>query len=402
MSNSVFFFHLADLHIGLKLNRFEEQVAGRIREARYQALENALGLAQKQKVDFIVIAGDVFDDNSISKVDARRVYDMLRGKSVPIFILPGNHDPCFIGSVWHRAPWNELDDTSIHLLTGREPVCFRDDVILYPCPVTRKRSSSDPTDWIRIDDHASDAIHIGIAHGTVMDRDTLPHDDHPIPENCPEIRGLDYLALGHWHGQKTFYDSAGACRMAYPGTQEQMGFGKDVAFSTGWEAYVSDPGRDEFESAEGGKALLVRIDKGEKSPVVESVDVGHFSWVNESYEILDDEHFSKIFSDIASRKDVGQSLLHLKVKGVVSTNFLIQIEAFKQMLGRYAYCELDVDDLHVRPDDKELDEAAGKGILKDVLKALKGEQEKDPDGEHKRTIERAMMGLYRIAMEVKE
>ena len=82
MTNSVSFLHVADLHIGLRTSRFDEQVSRKLHEARFQALDNALKVAQDKGVDFIVVAGDLFDDNGVTFIDSQRVFNNLKNISV--------------------------------------------------------------------------------------------------------------------------------------------------------------------------------------------------------------------------------------------------------------------------------------------------------------------------------
>ncbi len=102
------FLHLADVHLGLRVTRFGEDVGRKLREARFQALDKAVQWAEQERVDCIVIAGDLFDDNAVSLGDAQRAYERLRGRPMPVYVLPGNHDPYCAGSVWQRPPWKKV------------------------------------------------------------------------------------------------------------------------------------------------------------------------------------------------------------------------------------------------------------------------------------------------------
>jgi DNA repair exonuclease SbcCD nuclease subunit len=92
----------ADLHLGLRVTRFDPKTAGHVREARLQPLDKPLlhtqRLTQEAKLDFLLIAGDLFDDHAADREIARRAFNMLDGKSpVPILFLPGNHNPLLWG-----------------------------------------------------------------------------------------------------------------------------------------------------------------------------------------------------------------------------------------------------------------------------------------------------------------
>src|SRR6266446_4919675 len=113
------FLHAADLHLGLRITRFEESACNRIGEARFEAIEQLRTKAAEHQVDFILIAGDFFDDHSVSKRLAERAFTLFEGKTIPcpVYIIPGNHDPLTPGGVWDREAWKREQSTeNIHLL----------------------------------------------------------------------------------------------------------------------------------------------------------------------------------------------------------------------------------------------------------------------------------------------
>ena len=378
MSEAVRFLHLADVHIGFRVTRFDEQVARKLREARFQALDNALQIARDREVDFILVAGDLFDDNTVSRVEVQRVYDMLKGKDMPVYVLPGNHDPYCAGSVWQRLPWSDTAGTSVHVLVDCEPVRVREGVTLYPCPVIHTTSRTDPTEWISAAKQGG-GIRIGVAHGSVMDRDTLPEDDHPIPTNATDVALLDYLALGHWHQPRDFRGHDGANRMCYPGTIEQMAFGATSDVSIGWAAYAPGADREEFRGSAPGQALVVQIAAPRAAPVVERVPTGQYVWKDERIVVSDDEHFEGVFAETAKREQPERSLLRLSLAGVLSADSMLRLDGFREMLSRYMYCELDADGLMLVPDDERLEEAAGQEVVGEVLKRIRGRLAGDAD-----------------------
>ncbi len=83
------FLHLADLHIGKKVNDISM-----IQEQR-NALFQALNLIDRDDIDFVVIAGDVFD-RPIPSISALEVFSdflvEIEKRNKKIFIISGNHD----------------------------------------------------------------------------------------------------------------------------------------------------------------------------------------------------------------------------------------------------------------------------------------------------------------------
>ena len=147
------FMHAADLHLGLRVTRFEENACNRIGEARFTALQQLRERAAEHRVDFILIPGDVFDDHSVSRTDvAARTFAILEGSnnSCPVFIIPGNHDPLVPGGVWERDPWLRAQPhLRVHFLGHAESVAVPGfPVTIFPCPLRQRRSMDDPTAWI--------------------------------------------------------------------------------------------------------------------------------------------------------------------------------------------------------------------------------------------------------------
>src|SRR5438132_1395347 len=96
------FLHAADLHLGMRTTRFDSATAGKVREARFTALDNILKKARELAVDFVLIAGDLFDDSAVDNRTAQRAFDMLDSLPMPVYVLPGNHDPLLTSGVWDR------------------------------------------------------------------------------------------------------------------------------------------------------------------------------------------------------------------------------------------------------------------------------------------------------------
>ena len=137
---------------GFAVTRFEENACKRVGEARFTALQQLREKAAQLQVDFMVIAGDVFDDHTISRSDASRAFPILESSrdSCPVFMIPGNHDPLVPGGVWDRDPWlREQPHLRIHFLRKAEPVAVPNlSVTIYPCPLRQRRSMDDPTAWM--------------------------------------------------------------------------------------------------------------------------------------------------------------------------------------------------------------------------------------------------------------
>src|SRR5262245_26461376 len=125
------FLHAADLHLGLRVTRFPPDTNRRIQEARFEALDNLVAEARRLDVAFVMIAGDLFDDNHVDAAVARRAFGVLRyNLPMPVYVLPGNHDPLTPDSVWERPPWNQLEGTNLHVMRRAELLQLSNNVTL--------------------------------------------------------------------------------------------------------------------------------------------------------------------------------------------------------------------------------------------------------------------------------
>src|SRR5262245_57069667 len=118
----VSFLHAADLHLGLRVTRFDPKTVHKVREARFAALDAVVGLAKRERPDFLLVAGDLFYDHAVDADVARRCFLLLEDAPMPVYVLPGNHDPLLPGGVWDRPPWNHDAPRRVRLLRRPEPV----------------------------------------------------------------------------------------------------------------------------------------------------------------------------------------------------------------------------------------------------------------------------------------
>lgn len=394
----VSFLHTADLHLGLRLTRFPEHIVKKLQDVRFQAIEQILRAAAVRHVDFIVIAGDLFDDHAIDLRLARRAFEILNSSKVPIYVISGNHDPLIPGGIWDREPWITADAGQVRFLRQRKPVEVQRGVVLFPCPVTSKTSLEDPTSWISPEGYA-DCVRIGIAHGSFNCRPGLPENDHLIAEDAPLTHKLDYIALGHWHSRQVFTDHAGIIRAAYPGVHEPMRYQASEEVRTGWVPYADDPQRKEFRDDGRGEILHVTIAAPGAAPQVEAVEVGRLRWEQHARDLQSEADLSQLIGEVASDPNCANSVLRLRVSGRLSAKAHARLKELEDVLPRYAYAELEHEAVQLAAGDQELADIAGTGVTARVFARLRDEA-RDPNPEIRQPAEVALAALYHLATEV--
>jgi predicted phosphodiesterase len=378
------FLHAADLHWGLRITRYPKDVSERLAEARFQAIQNLRDVALAQRVQFIILAGDIFDDISIDRHWAGRVFGLLSGTKTqcPIFAIPGNHDPLIPGGLWDRDPWNRTDTKHWRILRKRQRLVLEDfPVDLFPCPLNERRSLEDPTAWIAGEATCTPGrFRIGIAHGSLNVLPDLPLDDHLIRPDAAEHYGLDYLALGHWHSRFDHKDSHGVIRSHYPGTHEPMTFHEQSAADTiGW--LPASGAEHRFRGNRAGAVSVVTIDHPGAPPIIEPQPVQHLQWESRSVECTDDTVGTTIRT-ISEYPSPMTTLLQLKITGVLQPERYARICAeLRDGLMKRFHPGSSYDDtqLHIEPTADQLEQLVGTGLLRQVLDELKTEvQSTDP------------------------
>ena len=370
------FIHTADWQIGMKAAHVGE--AGEaVRKSRIQCLRKLIDLAGSKQADFILVAGDSFEDNGVDRILVQKVVDTLRDSHVPVYVIPGNHDPLVPGSVWEYPAWKNLDQ--VYVLSEAAPMTLPGGM-LYPCPLFEKRSRKDPTSWIP--QCEGEGIRIGLAHGTV---EGIPQDepDYPIAKEAPERAGLDYLALGHWHSTVFYEDSSSHIRMAYSGTHETTKFGE----------------RD------SGNVLLVEIEEPGAPPNVTPLDTGLLKWVVLENDLREPGDATRLLSEVEEILHSESTLLQIRISGLLPATEHSDLLQLKRLLAsRFLHSRLEIGDLRPAPQDEDWVAELPMGVLRETGIRLKELADPSyagarPQGASPDMASRALLELYAVVTE---
>jgi exonuclease SbcD len=193
------FIHTADIHLDspLKgLEAHEDAPVDEIRGATRRALENLIDLAIEEEVNFVLIAGDLYDgdwkDYNTGLFFVRQMSRLDKAK-IKVFIILGNHDaanqitktmplPDNVTLFSHRKPQSvKLDDIGV-IIHGQSYASRA---------VTENLASEYPQ-------HNSNYFNIGLIHTSLTGREG--HEDYaPCTLDDLKSKGYDYWALGHVH-----------------------------------------------------------------------------------------------------------------------------------------------------------------------------------------------------------
>jgi DNA repair exonuclease SbcCD nuclease subunit len=340
----------------------------RVREERLAAARRVVEIAKNHNVDFVLVAGDLFEDNAVDRVLVQKAMDILSSFGGPVFVIPGNHDPLVPGSVWEHPSWKSA--SSVQVLLEEAPVELHGGV-LYPCPVREKHSGLDPTAWIPSE--RDGRIRIGVGHGTV---DGIRQDepDYPIPRDAAQRAGLDFLALGHWHSYGTYPGADGAIHMAYSGTHETTKFGE----------------RD------SGNVLIVEIPSPGAPPTITSTPTGRLDWITVERNLRENGDLVRVREYIESLASPGNTLVDVSLSGLLMADERGELDHIEHILSsRFLWAKFDASALRPSPQDEAWITNLPPGIIRDAAMRLR-----DTPGTSPEIAARALMELYAIVGEV--
>ncbi|MFP4370866.1 MAG: exonuclease SbcCD subunit D [Halanaerobium sp.] len=112
MSEAIKFIHSADIHLGKELsfeNSKDDQLQQILKNATNIAFKNLVKLAVNEKVDFIIVAGDLYDREARSIKSSRFFLEQCRylnEKGIEVYLISGNHDPAGVENEVFELPQN--------------------------------------------------------------------------------------------------------------------------------------------------------------------------------------------------------------------------------------------------------------------------------------------------------
>lgn len=369
------FIHSSDLHLGKRFGNFSGDLPGRLREARHTVLARLAQHAREQGASTILLAGDTFDTETPAP-DIRRqaLAEMAHHAPIRWVILPGNHDSLQASQLWTTLK-AEAPENVVLALEPR-PLELARDAVLLPAPCTTRRPGRDLTEWMDSAASPEGAIRVGLAHGAIQSFSEDAAASEVIAPDRARRAGLDYLALGDWHGAIGI-----DARTRYSGTPEP----------------------DRFKHDRPGEALLVSIESASALPEVTSLETGTFSWNTVAFDLLDDD-------DAVARMDALLPEARLRRRALVRlvaggrtrletrTALASTIESARP---DFAHLEFDDEALATECEAGDLDAIDRAGALREAADALLAEAGDTTRSAEEREITRAALGrLYAYAQMV--
>jgi DNA repair exonuclease SbcCD nuclease subunit len=344
------FLHTADWQIGSKFGQFNPDEAALLGEARFETVERIAALAAQKQVQAVLVAGDVFDQQTVSDRVIRRLFAAMSGFAGAWVMIPGNHDAALAESVWSRAAALGCIPPNVHVCVKPGIVALDGGAVL-AAPLTQRHTFEDVSAAFDDMQTADGLIRIGLAHGSVAER--LPAGiaaTNPIAaDRCAQAR-LDYLALGDWHGvfrvdQRTWYSGT--------------------------------PETDRFTNNDSGMLLEVRIAASGAEPEVTPQRIGKYEWRRWDQQLAVASDVDLLAERLAALG--ARDVLLLQVEGSIDLDGYRRLEqAIEDAAARVRALRHDLSALRFLPTAAELAELGARGgYLAEAVARLRQQQE-DP------------------------
>lgn len=212
------FIHAADLHLDspfIGLNYLPEEIFQFVKESTFHSFTRIIDLAIQEKVDFLLIAGDLYDDEDRSlkaQLYFQKQMKRLCEHHIKAYIIHGNHDHTSGRSIQLDLPEN------VHIFSDKDVECVNyernGDIIAsiygYSYPVRTVTENIGK----RFEKASNAPFHIGLLHGSIA-------SDHSHEPYCPfqlsdlVEKDFDYWALGHIHKRQILHKKSPV--ILYPG-----------------------------------------------------------------------------------------------------------------------------------------------------------------------------------------
>ena len=341
--------HTADWQIGRLYGSFAPDDAVPLAEARFAAVERLAALATLHDVAAVVVAGDVFDLQTVSERTIRKLFLALAGFSGPWVMIPGNHDAALAESVWTHAQRLGALPPNLHLALVGAVIDFPEiGFSALGAPLTQRHTYNDLTEWFDEAVTPPGRVRVGLAHGSVQGVLASDIDSaNPIAADRAARARLDYLALGDWHGCKQI-----DARTWYSGTPEP----------------------DRFKGNDPGHVLLVQIDAPGAEPDVRRIATGLHDWQTWEHTVTVDSDVDVLVARLAQ---VGaRDVLDVLVDGQTDLGGLQRLQsALRQAEALARSVRPDLARLRLVPTPQDIADLQADGYLGDVIGELRERQQ---------------------------
>lgn len=213
---SISFIHGADLHLDspmVGLSHLPKEIFERLKESTFTALSHLVDAAILHNVDFVILAGDLFDEQDRSvraQIRLQKEMERLNKKGIDVFVIHGNHDHL-------NGDWVHLDlPKNVHIFPEQVEVktyTTKSNAVVHLYGFSYRTRHLEDNQLSQYKKKEGADFHIGILHGHYEgDSDHSRYASFTIKDLLQ--KKFDYWALGHIHKRQVLHRSP---FISYPG-----------------------------------------------------------------------------------------------------------------------------------------------------------------------------------------
>lgn len=330
---------------------FSEGVQERFAQSRFDAIRKFGRIAEEENCRFMVVCGDVFESNLIDRKTVSRALEALKEVPVPVYLLPGNHDPLNAASVYRSSTFRERKPLHVHVIEDMTPIKVSEGMEIVGVPWTSRRTLQDLVAAATTQlESAPDTLRICVAHGMVDSISPDPDDPAVISLQAAEeaiAQGkIHYLALGDRH------------------SLTQVG-------DTGRVWYAGSPEQTDYNEVKSGFALVVDLDR--EKIAAREINIGEWRFIERKrLDMNTREDIENLRCWLEEIDDKERAVVKLRLVGTLSLLLYDQIQELFMSIGELlGALEIRTDELVVIPEDADFADFGFSGFVYRTVERLR-------------------------------
>lgn len=336
------FLHTADWQLGMTRHFLNGEAQPRYSAARREVVAHLGAVAAEAGAEFVVVCGDVFEHNQLAPRDVSQSLEAMRAIDVPVYLLPGNHDPLDASSVYTSELFVAECPENVTVLDRAGVHEVRPGLEIVAAPWRSKAPTSDLVGDQLAELPADGVTRIVVGHGGVDVLD--PDRDKPslirlaAVEDALTRGAVHYVALGDKHS-RTEVGATG--RVWYSGAPEV----------TNYDDIEADPGH----------VLVVDIDENDPArPVhVRARKVGRWQFITLRRAVDSSRDIADLDINLDYLADKERTVVRLALSGSLTVTDKAALDAcldrYARLFGALTVWERHTD-IAVIPADGEFDD----------------------------------------------
>jgi DNA repair exonuclease SbcCD nuclease subunit len=310
------FVHTADWQLGMTRHFLAGEAQPRYSAARRDVVAEVGPLSADVGAEFVVVAGDVFEHNQLAPQVISQSLEAMRAIGIPVYLLPGNHDPLDASSLYTSALFTTECPDNVVVLDRAGVHDVRPGLQIVAAPWRSKAPITDLVAEVIGGLPADGVTRVLVAHGGVdaLDPDTAKPSLIRLSglQEALARGAVHYVALGDKHSL-TEVGSSG--RVWYSGSPEVTNF-DDVE---------PDPGH----------VLVVDIDEADpqRRVTVDARRVGRWRFVTLRHQVDNSRDIADLDLNLDLMTDKDRTVVRLALIGSLTVSDRAALDA---CLDRYS------------------------------------------------------------------